>query len=133
MSTPLVTNSGLDYLDSVDVDTDCSTWQVACYVNNRTPSSTDTLVSYTLSTIPGIGNQTPGFTVAAATGGAKTITSNLMNFISTAASAQTIYGAVLMGTGGSVLIAACLFTTPISIPAAGNGCQVTWVHTDSNS
>ena len=128
----LVVNGGLDYLDSVTVASDCSSWQVALYSNNHTPGNTDTLGTYTLVSGSGIGTQVPGFTVASAGAGSKTITSALMNFICTASLGVSAYGYCVFSSGGTLIWAELFSGGPYALTAAGDGVQLTVVLTDQN-
>ena len=128
----LIFNTGLDYLDTVAVATDCATWRVYLYSNNHTPVSADTLGSFTLITGFGLSFQTPGFTVGSASAGIKAIVSALMNFISTGAAGST-YGYIVTNGSGTTAIGGELFAGgPFSVNSAGLGVQLTATLTDQS-
>lgn len=119
------TNEGLDWLQTNDLDANKSSLVVRLYSNNYTPVATSAFANFTECTFPGYASQTGlAWIIAAAAAGVSTMTSPLMNFISTAGGGQTIYGWYV--TIGSVCLMAERMGAPFTtITAAGQGVQLT--------
>lgn len=128
-----ITNAGLDYMDTNDMQADSTSWIVRLYSNNYTPVAGSVAANFTECTFPGYAAQTGlTWTFNAGAASVKTIVSQLMNFISTAGGGETIYGYyVQMST--TVLFAEKFAAGPYTISAAGNGVQLTITQTDTST